>query len=145
MMTKKTLDFKIAMLMDGPNMFTADINEVHDAIDSYGKIAIKEIFLTKQSPGTLLDFYLHQGYQPVFNSLKDVDTALTVRASEIICSPRYQDIGLIAIVARDSDYLPLIHKSKLYDKKILVVGMYDEGMSMALKDNADYFEAVRPR
>ncbi len=137
-------EFNIALLMDGPNMFTSSIYDVEDAAKKYGKVMINEIFLSKETPTSFLEFFIQRGYVPVLNSLKDVDTSLAIRACEIICSPKYGQIDLLAIVAKDADYLPLVQKTRLYDKKMLVIGGY-EGMSMALRNNADYFEAARER
>lgn len=142
---EKTLDYRIALLVDGPNMVKADINDVTRKTEKYGRVMIKEAFLNKSTPEAVLDFYVYAGYQPVNNCIKDIDTSLAIRASELLCSPLYASIDMIALATQDVDYISLFQKSRFYDKRILVLGLNGDSQSSALKRNADYFEIVKGR
>jgi uncharacterized protein (TIGR00288 family) len=146
METEETLDYKVALLVDGPNMFKMDNIEIAQTAERYGRVMVKEVFLTKEVSSQMIEFFVNSGYQPIINSIKDVDTSLAIRATEIICSHRYDLISLIAIASRDGDFVPLLQKSRLYDKRVLVIGPENgNGMSYVLKKNADYFETVKER
>lgn len=141
----ENLEYKIALLVDGPNMFTADFNQMRDAAKKYGELVITEVYLTKDVSEGMLESTFNSGFQPVIGTLKDVDTALMARAIEIVCSPRYTEIDLIALGGMDGDYLPLTHKSREYGKKTLMIGLNTIGNSTALKNSVDFFEAVEER
>lgn len=141
----KSLEYKIALLVDGPNMFTAGFKDIRETVKKYGELTLAEIYLTKDVPVGLYDQVMCNGYKPVIESFKDVDTALTSRLTEIACSPRYKHVNLIALAAMDGDYIPAVHKAKEYGKKVLMVGLSTDGNSTALKTLADYFETVDER
>lgn len=93
----------------------------------------------------LIESAINNSYQPIINTLGDIDTSLASRATEIICSPKYSRIEMVALAARDNDYMPIVYRAREYNKKILAVGMKGNGFSTALKNSADYFEVVEER
>lgn len=140
-----TLEKNIALLIDGPNMANADITLINGIAKKHGDILIKEAYLTKFSSESLIEFYINIGYIPIIQTLKDVDTSIVTRATEIACSPIYDYIDIIAIASRDGDYVPLIHKVNAYQKKSLIIGTSGNGMSQALQNSAMLFEEVKYR
>ena len=141
----ENLDYVIALLMDGPNMFRADFKEIYEKAKEYGRVELREVYLDKHSSPALIESALNNGFRPVIEAPEDIDTALTARIMEVACSPRYSQINLIAIASRDSDYVPVVNRVKEYEKRILMIGMATNGNSTSLKNTVDFFEAVDER
>lgn len=141
----ENLDYKIALLVDGPNMFRAGFGEICKVAEKYGSPLLKEVYLSKGAPESLREAVLNNGYCPVMKSFKDADTALAVRATEILCSPRYDHLDLIALATRDGDFLPSIYVARDYNKRTLAICLEGNGISAALKNSADYFEVIEER
>ncbi len=144
-MTNETLDSKVALIVDGPNMFQTDFNQLRSTAQKYGSVVLAEVYLSKSAGDGLQGAVMNCGYRPVMQSFKDVDTALTVRAVELICSPRYDDINFIALASRDGDYLPAIFMAREYRKKTVAICCEGNGISAALRNAADFYEEVKPR
>ncbi len=139
------LDYRIALLVDGPNMFKSDFKEIYEKAKGYGRVELREVYLDKHSSPALIESALNNGFRPVIEAPEDVDTALTARIMEVACSPRYAQINLIAIASRDSDYVPVVNRVKEYEKKTLMIGMTTNGNSTSLRNTVDFFEAVDER
>jgi uncharacterized protein (TIGR00288 family) len=136
------LEHKIALLVDGPNMFNTDLEEIASIAGRYGSLCYNEIFLKKDASIGTRYHAEKSGFVMVFNSKKDVDTALVLRAGEMIYSPRFDFIDMIAIASGDSDYLPVINAAKENGKRTLVIGKADRSSASVMKKKADYFEAI---
>jgi len=142
---EKNLEHKIALLVDGPNMLAADLEKIKTTAQKHGSIVLMEAHLTKRASEGYIEYVIINGYQPVINSSGDIDTSLASRATEIICSPRYNQIDLIALAAMDSDYVPVIYKARDYNKKTLAICLNGNGISTALRNSVDYFETVKEK
>jgi uncharacterized protein (TIGR00288 family) len=140
----KTLD-QIALLVDGPNMYTADWEDIIESGSKYGEVTIKEVFLSKHTSEGLFEATINAGYCPVMQSIEDIDTAMAMRAAELICSPQYNHIQGIALATRDGDFSPAAYLAKRYNKVSIAIGMNGNGMSTALRKAVTYFESVAER
>ncbi len=139
------LDYRLALLVDGPNMFKSDFKEIYEKAKGYGQVELREVYLDKHSSPALIESALNNGFRPVIEAPEDVDTALTARIMEVACSPRYSQINLIAIASRDSDYVPVVNRVKEYKKKTMMIGLITNGNSTSLRNTVDFFEAVGER
>ena len=141
----RPLEHKIALLIDGPNMYPIEFKEIKEIAERYGTIVLTEVYLNKHASRGLIEAAINGGYRPVIEAIDDIDTSLCTRATEIICSPRYEQVDLIAIASCDGDYVPLTHKTKEYGKKCLAIMSDTNGRSIALKNSVDYLEIINPR
>lgn len=139
-------EYKIAVLVDVPNTQELDYDDVQETIEEYGTIDIYEAFFQSHSGIQFIEALEYKGFETiVVENLKDVDTTLVARGSEIICSERYRDIDLVTIVSGDSDYLPLVYQARDYRKKTLVIACNNNSFSPKLRESADYSEALETR
>mgnify|MGYP001607477992 FL=1 len=139
------LDYRIALLVDGPNMFKSSFEDIYNKVKGYGRVELRETYLDKHASPGLIESALNNGFRPVIEAPEDVDTALAARIMEVACSPRYSHINLIAIASRDSDYVPVVNRVKEYEKKTLMIGFTTNGNSTSLRNTVDFFEAVDER
>ncbi|NYZ60573.1 NYN domain-containing protein [Candidatus Micrarchaeota archaeon] len=75
---------------------------------------------------------VNQGFEPKITT-GDVDVTMAVEATEQIVNP---EIDVIALMTRDTDFIPALTKAKEHGKKTLVVGI-EPGFSVALRNTAD--------
>lgn len=146
-MAEEEMNYDIALLVDGPNMFRVGFENILSAVRGFGTIRIAEVYFNIMAGEPLITAATYLGYKSIVNgTTKDVDTLLAVRGAEIIASRRFDFIDLLAIASSDSDFLPLIYLAREYTKKeVLAVGINNESFSDALKNTADYIISLEER
>lgn len=126
----------IACFVDGPNMIrkelNVDLDEVKEKLKEHGRVSIAKVFLNQYASDKLIEAVTNQGFE-VSIVPSDVDIALAVEGTQAVFD---DNVDVIAIVSRDSDFKPLIDKAKARGKKTIVVGT-DPDFSTALKNSAD--------
>ena len=126
----------VALLIDGPNMlrkeFDFDLEVVQELLTDYGKIRVGKVFLNQYASDKLIEAIVNQGLSPIIVA-GDIDVQMAVEAFEAIHNP---NIDVVALMTRNTDFLPLINIAKEYGKETLVIGA-EPGFSIALKNSAD--------
>lgn len=138
---EKDVETLIGLLIDCPNMIRVSFEEIFKVASGYGRVVFSEAFINKYAAPPLIESIFNAGYKPVNVSLQDVDTAMAVRATELVCSPRYH-IDLIALATRDCDFLPAVFIAKEYRKKTLGIFKEGNGISCALRKSFDFTETL---
>lgn len=137
---------RIGLFIDGPNIlrneFVVNLNELREEVEKLGVISISKVFLNQFASEKLIEAVASQGFEPVISlggeqnveseSKSDVDVSMAVSAMEGV----YSGIDTLIIATRDADFLPLVHRAKEKNIKVIVMGM-DPGFSTALKNAAD--------
>lgn len=146
------LNHNIALLVDGPNMYETECTDIVKVVANYGTVQIQEMFFDGNVPVPLVHKVMFVGFKPInTGSKKDIDTYLTARATEIICSPRYEQIDLIALGTGDVDQIPTVHMAREYAKKILIIAQEKSesekngSLSVMLRSAVDYVEEISKR
>lgn len=126
----------VALLIDGPNMlrkeFNFDLDVVQDILADYGKIKVGKVFLNQYASDKLIEAIVNQGLSPIIVA-GDIDVQMAVEAFEAIHNP---NVDVVALMTRNTDFLPLINIAKENGKETLVIGA-EPGFSIALKNSAD--------
>ncbi len=126
----------VALLIDGPNMlrkeFNFDLDVVQEILEDYGKIKVGKVFLNQYASDKLIEAIVNQGLSPIIVA-GDIDVQMAVEAFEAIHNP---NIDVVALMTRNTDFLPLINIAKENGKETLVIGA-EPGFSIALKNSAD--------
>lgn len=126
----------VALLIDGPNMlrkeFNFDLDVVQEILADYGKIKVGKVFLNQYASDKLIEAIVNQGLSPIIVA-GDIDVQMAVEAFEAIHNP---NIDVVALMTRNTDFLPLINIAKENGKETLVIGA-EPGFSIALKNSAD--------
>lgn len=126
----------IALLVDGPNTlrkaFHLDIKQIKEEVAKYGNIRIAKIYLDQFASDKLIEAMINQGFD-VEITTGDVDVTMAIEAMEYALDP---EIDVIALMTRDTDYRPVLVKSKARGKKTIIVAT-DVAFSAALKNTAD--------
>ncbi len=137
-------DLDIAMLIDGPNMlrreFDISLKEVRELVEELGTIRIGLAFLNQYASDKLIEAVANQGFVPRVIP-GDVDVYLAVEAMDIIYS---DSVDALALMTRDTDFLPIIAKAKERGKVTIVIGA-EPGFSTALQNAADYVIKLKTR
>jgi len=127
---------QIALFVDGPNVIrkqlSVDLREVKRKVAEHGNIRIARIYLDQYASDKLIEAMVNQGFEPIITT-GDVDVTLAVEATEQVVNPK---IDIVAIMSRDTDFIPVLNKVKEHGKNSLVVGV-EPGFSVALKNSAD--------
>ncbi len=133
---------QVAFFVDGPNVIrkqlSIDLREAKQKVSQYGDIRIARIYLDQFASDKLIEAMVNQGLEPKITT-GDVDVTLAVEATEQIVN---KDIDIIAIMSRDTDFIPVLNTVKKYGKKSLIVGV-EPGFSVALKNTADILIMVK--
>jgi uncharacterized protein (TIGR00288 family) len=137
---------KIAVFVDGPNMirkeFSISLAELRKTIQKHGRITVAKMFFNQFAPPKLLEAAAAEGFEvrvmPATEEKQDVDVPVAVAAVKASFDKR---VDIIALVTRDSDYLPVVQLAKEMGKKVLVVGA-DVSFSKALQNSADFVEIL---
>lgn len=136
LLMKKEPTKNIALLVDGPNVIRKDINidleGVKRKVSKYGRIKVCKIYLDQYASDKLIEAMTNQGYTPVITT-GDVDVMMAVEAMEQVFNPAIQSI---ALMTRDTDFMPVLVKAKELGKETIVVGA-NPGFSAALRNTAD--------
>lgn len=126
----------VALLIDGPNMlrkeFGFDLDVVQELLSDYGKIKVGKVFLNQYASDKLIEAIVNQRLSPIIVA-GDIDVQMAVEAFEAIHNP---NIDVVALMTRNTDFLPLINIAKENGKETLVIGA-EPGFSIALKNSAD--------
>ena len=133
---------QIALFVDGPNVIrkqlSIDLHEAKQKVSQYGDIRIARIYLDQFASDKLIEAMVNQGLEPKITT-GDVDVTLAVEATEQIVN---KDIDMIAIMSRDTDFIPVLNTVKKYGKKSIVVGV-EPGFSVALRNTADILIMIK--
>ena len=134
---------KVALLVDGPNMlrkeFGLNLDIVKEMMEEYGKIKIGKVFLNQYASEKLIEAIVNQGLSPIIVA-GDIDVQMAVEAFEAIHNP---NIDSIALMTRNTDFMPLISIAKENGKDTMVIGA-EPGFSVALKNSADSTIVLKP-
>ena len=140
---------QIALFVDGPNVIrkqlNIDLREVKKRVEGHGNIRLAKIYLDQFASDKLIEAMVNQGFQPVITT-GDVDVTMAVEAMEHVVD---SGVDTIALMTRDTDFIPVLNKVKEHGKKTMIVGV-QPGFSAALKNTADTLilleanEAYRP-
>ncbi|MFH1222308.1 MAG: TIGR00288 family NYN domain-containing protein [Candidatus Micrarchaeota archaeon] len=126
----------IALLVDGPNIlrksFHLDIREMRKEVQKYGNIRVSKIYLDQYASDKLIEAMANQGFD-VEITTGDVDVTMAIEAMEFALDP---SIDILALMTRDTDYRPLLIKTRARGKKTIIVAT-DVAFSAALKNTAD--------
>lgn len=126
----------VGLLVDGPNMlrkeFGFDLDVVKEIVAEYGQIKVGKVFLNQYASDKLIEAIVNQGLSPMIVA-GDIDVQMAVEAFEAIYNP---NIDVIALMTRNTDFLPLINIAKENGKETIVIGA-EPGFSAALKNSAD--------
>ena len=133
----------IAVFVDGPNVvrkqFDLDFDELREEINDFGDIKIGKVFLNQYASDKLIEAIVSQGFEADLglggekDKESDVDVYMAVNAMEAAMD---DNIDVIVLVTRDTDFLPVIQKAKEHGKETIVMGM-EPGFSTALRNAAD--------
>ena len=133
---------QIALFVDGPNVIrkqlSVDLREVKRKVSEHGNIRSAKIYLDQYASDKLIEAMVNQGFEPVITT-GDVDVTLAVEATEQVVNP---DIDVVAIMSRDTDFIPVLNKVKKHGKKNIIIGV-EPGFSVALKNTADTLIMVK--
>lgn len=133
---------QIALFVDGPNVIrkqlSIDLREAKQKVSEHGDIRIARIYLDQFASDKLIEAMVNQGLEPKITT-GDVDVTLAVEATEQIVN---KDIDIIAIMSRDTDFIPVLNTVKKHGKKSIVVGV-EPGFSVALKNTADVLIMIK--
>ncbi len=126
----------IAILVDGPNIlrksFNIDLSEVKSELAKYGEIRIANVYLDQYAPDKLIEAIKNQGFD-TRTTTGDVDVTMAIEGMEYVLDP---NIDTIALMTRDTDYLPLLVKARARGKRSIILAT-DFAFSAALKNTAD--------
>lgn len=126
----------MACFVDGPNMLRKELNvdlgQIKKKLERFGKLKVAKVFLDQYASDKLIEAVTNQGFEVVIVP-SDVDVALAVEATGYIFN---ENIEIMAIVSRDSDFKPLLTKAKAHGKETIVVGT-EPDFSTALQNTAD--------
>ncbi|AOV94829.1 hypothetical protein AQV86_02790 [Nanohaloarchaea archaeon SG9] len=133
----------IAVFVDGPNVvrkqFDLDFDDLRKEISEFGDIKIGKVFLNQYASDKLIEAIVSQGFEADLglggekDKESDVDVYMAVNAMEATMD---DNIDVIVLVTRDTDFLPVIQKAKEHGKDTVVMGM-EPGFSTALRNAAD--------
>ncbi len=127
---------QIALFVDGPNIIrkqlNIDLREIKKKVSEHGNIRFARIYLDQFASDKLIEAMVNQGFEPKITT-GDVDVTMAVEATEQIVNP---EVDIIALMTRDTDFIPALTKAKEHGKKTLIVGI-EPGFSVALRNTAD--------
>ena len=127
---------QIALFVDGPNIIrkqlNIDLREIKKKVSAHVNIRFARIYLDQFASDKLIEAMVNQGFEPKITT-GDVDVTMAVEATEQIVNP---EVDIIALMTRDTDFIPALTKAKEHGKKTLIVGI-EPGFSVALRNTAD--------
>jgi uncharacterized protein (TIGR00288 family) len=126
----------IALLVDGPNVIRKslklDLIKVKKEVLKYGTLRVSKIYLDQYASDKLIEAMVNQGFDTQITA-GDVDVTMAVEAMEYALN---KNIDVVALMTRDSDYIPVLNKAKEHGKKTMIIAT-DVAFSAALKNTAD--------
>ncbi len=133
----------VAVYVDGPNVvrkeFDLDLDGLRETVEELGNIKVGKVFLNQYASDKLIEAIVSQGFEASLGlggekaKESDVDVYMAVNAMEAVFN---DDIDIVVLVSRDTDFLPVIQKAKEHGKETVIMGM-EPGFSTALKNAAD--------
>lgn len=126
----------IAVLVDGPNIlrkaFNVDLIEIRKELAKHGNIRVAKIYLDQYASDKLIEAMVNQGFETEITT-GDVDVTMAIEAMEYVLD---KNIDMIALMTRDTDYVPVLIKARKHGKKTMIVAT-DVAFSAALRNTAD--------
>ncbi len=133
----------VGVFVDGPNVvrkqFDLDFDELREEVEELGNIKIGKVFLNQYASDKLIEAIVSQGFEADLglggekDKESDVDVYMAVNAMEAAMD---DNIDVIVLVTRDTDFLPVVQKAKEHGKETVVMGM-EPGFSTAIRNAAD--------
>lgn len=134
---KRSKSRRIGLIIDGPNIlrkeFGINLDDMKAILDNMGDIRIGKVLLNQYASQGLIEAIANQGFDAIVVA-GDIDVRMGIEAMEIIYN---ENVDTIALASRDTDFLPILVKSKEYGKDTIVIGA-EPGFSIALQNAADY-------
>ncbi len=128
---------RIAILVDGPNtirkVFNINLQKVKEEVSQFGEIRHAKIYLDQYASDKLIEAMVNQGFETVITT-GDVDVTMAIEAMEFVVDP---NIDIIALMTRDTDYRPVLVKTRARGKKSIIIAT-DVAFSAALRNTADH-------
>jgi uncharacterized protein (TIGR00288 family) len=125
----------IAVLIDGPNIlrkaFSVDLADIRHEIAKHGDIRVARVYLDQYASEKLIEAMCNQGFETII-TIGDVDVTMAIEAMEYLLD---DSIDTIALVTRDTDYIPVLVKARARGKKTIIVAT-DVAFSAALRNTA---------
>ena len=131
---KKTKD--IALLVDGPNVIRKslklDLMKVKKEVQKHGNLRVAKIYLDQYASDKLIEAMVNQGFDTKITT-GDVDVTMAIEAMEFVLD---KNIDTVALMTRDTDYIPVLVKAKAHGKRTIIIAT-DVAFSAALRNTAD--------
>jgi len=125
----------VGLFVDGPNVFRdefhADFEDLREAGESSGRIAIARVYFDADAPADLLRAAEAHGFEAVVTG-GDVDVRLAVDATEAI-----DRLDTIAIASRDLDFKPVLEAAGRAGLRTVAIAPGEHGRSEGLVAAAD--------
>ncbi|MGV8176510.1 MAG: TIGR00288 family NYN domain-containing protein [Candidatus Bilamarchaeaceae archaeon] len=133
----------IAVLVDGPNTIRKSVNidlkRVKAELSRFGRIRVGKVYLDQYASEKLIEAMVNQGFDTRITT-GDVDVTMAIEGMEYLLDPK---IDIVALMTRDTDYLPLISKARERGKYVFILAT-DVAFSVALKNSADVVIIFNP-
>lgn len=129
-------DPRVALFVDGPNLlrdeFDVDLDDVRGAAEEAGQVVAKQCFLSEHATPELVKAVEARGFEVEVTS-GDVDVALAVAATELVCADL---VDVLAIASRDADFKPVFELAGRKNVRTLAIAPGRHGRSDALRNAA---------
>jgi uncharacterized protein (TIGR00288 family) len=123
---------RVGLFVDGPNVFRsefhADFDDLREAAESFGRLAMARVYLDADAPADLLRAAEAHGFEVVVTS-GDVDVRLAVEATEAATD---REVGTITVASRDLDFKPVLEAAKRHGARTVAIAPGEHGRSEGL-------------
>jgi uncharacterized protein (TIGR00288 family) len=130
--TRAESEERVGLFVDGPNVFRsefhADLDDLMEAVEPFGRLAIARVYLDADAPADLLRAAEAHGFEAVVTS-GDVDVRLAVETTEAATD---RGLGTIAVASRDLDFKPVLEAAKRHDVRTVAIAPGEHGRSEGL-------------
>jgi uncharacterized protein (TIGR00288 family) len=117
---------RVGLFVDGPNVFRsefhADFDDLREAAESFGRLAMARVYLDADAPADLLRAAEAHGFEVVVTS-GDVDVRLAATDREV---------GTITVASRDLDFKPVLEAAKRHGARTVAIAPGEHGRSEGL-------------
>ena len=135
---RRTPRNRIALFIDGPNMFRAefsvDFDELLAVIGADGTVSIARLYVDENASAGLIRAAEAHGFAVSVTS-GDVDVRLAVEATDLL---QRNAIDTIAIASRDADFTPVFERAGYHGIRTIAIAPGEHGKSAALGNAADH-------